>query len=206
MRFSVKADLDNLKRNLTRLERDQVPFAASLAINNLASDVANAITAQMDRYLDNPTPFTEKAYQMRPGTFRGQRASKRDLVAVVEPAKIQGEYLKYQIVGGTRLPKQTAILVPTRKAPLNKYGNLPKGRRKAMISGEKGFFSAGKREDKTPGIYKSLRKTIQPMAFYVDQATYKPIFPIDKIAGGVIRNRFARRFQEALKRALSTAR
>lgn len=206
MRFSVKADFDQIKRNLTRMQRDQVPFAASLALNNLASDVANAITAQMDRYLDNPTPFTEKAYQTRPGTFRGQRASKKNLIAIVEPAKIQGEYLKFQIVGGTRRPRQTAIIVPTRKAPVNKYGNLPRGRRKNMIAGEKGFFSAGKREDKTPGIYKRIRKSVEPMAFYVEQANYEPIFPIDKIAGGVIRNRFNRRFQEALQRAMQTAR
>lgn len=206
MRISVKDDLDQLKRNLTRLERDQVPFAASLALNNLATDIANALTAQMDRYLDKPTPFTQKAYQSRQGTFRGKRANKKNLVAIIEAGKIQGEYLKYQIVGGIRKPKQTAILVPTRKAPLNQYGNLTKGRRKNMIAGEKGFFSAGKREDKTPGIYKRIRKSIEPMAFYVDQASYEPIYPIDKIANGVARNRFARRFREALERAVKTAR
>lgn len=206
MRISVKSDLDDLKRKLTRVQRDQVPFATSLAINNVADDVANAITAQMDRYLDRPTRFTLQAYRTNAGRFRGKRATKRNLFAIIEPAKIQAEYLKFQIVGGTRLPKQTAILVPTRKAPLNNFGNLTKGRRKAMVSGEKGYFSAGKREGKTPGIYKSLRKTVEPMAFYVDKATYEPIFPIDKIAAGVVRNRFTRRFQEALKKALATAR
>jgi hypothetical protein len=44
------------------------------------------------------------------------------------------------------------------------------------------------------------------MAFYVESAEYKAIFPIDKIAGGVVNNRFKLRFNQALKRALATAR
>ena len=79
--------------------------------------------------------------------------------------------------------------------------------RKRMVAGEGKFFSAGQREEKTPGVYKRTGKeTIQPMAFYVEQANYEPIFPIDKIAGGVVKNRFGLRFDQALKRALATAR
>jgi len=207
MRFSVQNDLDRLSRRLTNIQREQVPFATSMAINDVAADVANAVTKQMDRYLDNPTPFTQKAYQSRFGTFKGQRATKRKLYADIIPGQIQAEYLKFQVEGGIRTPKQTAIFVPTRVAPKNKFGNVTRGNRKRFIAGQGQYFSAGEREDKTPGVYKRERKgAITPMAFYVQQAEYKAIFPIDKIAGGVVKNRFGLRFDQALKRALATAR
>ena len=206
MRISVEANLDALTKRLNRIQKEQVPFATSMALNTVAGDVANAITVQMGKYLQNPTPFTQKAYQARPNTFKGERATKRKLFVDIIPGKIQAEYLKWQIEGGIRKPTQTAIFVPTRAAPKNKYGNVPKGTRRKIIAGQGQFFSAGEREGKTPGVYRRRGNRIEPMAFYVEQANYEPIFPIDKIAGGVVKNRFGLRFDQALKRALATAR
>lgn len=204
--ISLKADFDKLKRDLTRQQKDQLPFATSMALNLVAADVANQITKQMDRYLDNPTPFTQKAYQFKANSFRGQRANKRNLTVIIEPAKIQEAYLKFQIAGGTRTPKNKMILVPTQQAPLNSYGNLSRANRKTLITSKKNFFTVGTRENRTPAIYKKEGKNIVPMAFYVQQATYKPIFPIQKIAQGVSTSRFPRRFAEAMRRAMATAR
>jgi hypothetical protein len=203
---SLKADLDKLKRQLTRQQRDQVPFATSMALNNVAGDVANAITVQMDRYLNKPTPFTQKAYQYKANSFRGKRADKRTLTVIIEPAKIQEAYLKFQIAGGTRTPKNRMILVPTKQAPLNNYGNLSRAVRKKLITAKKQYFAVGTRENRTPAIYKREGRRITPMGFYVDQAEYKPIFPVQKIAAGVAANRFPRRFAEAMRRAMATAR
>jgi hypothetical protein len=124
----------------------------------------------------------------------------------IKPGKVQAEYLTFQIEGGTRRPHLKAILVPTRESPKNKYGNVPRATRKRIIAGKGKFFSAGEREEKTPGVYRRQGERITPMAFYVESAEYKAIFPIDKIAGGVVKNRFGLRFDQALKRALATAR
>jgi hypothetical protein len=206
MRLNVSADLDDLKRKLSRVERDQLPFATSMAINNVAVDVANAITKQMERYLDNPTPFTLKAYQSRLGTFKGKRATKKSLVAIIEPGQIQAEYLKFQIAGGVRTPKQSMILVPTKQSPLNRYGNLSRANRKRLVDGKGKFFSVGRKENRTPAIYRRDPTGITPMAVYVQEATYKPILPIYKIANGVVSNQFPKRVREALRRAMATAR
>ena len=205
MNLSIKADFTQLTRKLNRVQREQVPFAISLTLNALAQDAANAITVQMDRYLDRPTPFTKKAYVGGRG-FKGKRASKRNLEAILIPGEVQAEYLKFQIAGGTRLPDKTAILVPTRAAGLNKYGNISRANQKKIAKGEGKFFKAGIREGKTPGVYKRTAKKIEPYAFYVDSATYKPIFPIEKIANGVVQNRLKKQFQKALAKALQTAR
>lgn len=207
MRIEVKSDLDKLTARLNWIQRQQVPYAASVALNNVAVDVANAITAQMETKLDRPTPFTLKAFQFRPGTFRGKRSTKQNLEVVIEAAKIQGEYLRYQIEGGIRYPKQRAILVPSNKAPKNQYGNLSRANRKRFVDGKGKYFTAGTREGKTPGIYlRDSRENVEPMAFYVDRAEYDPRLPTEKIAEGVVRSRFGNRFQDALNRALATAR
>lgn len=206
LKINVSADLADIKRNLSIMQRDQVPFAASMALNETATDVARAITAQMDQYLDNPTPFTKSAYVSNRGKFKGKFANKRTLVAILIPGKVQAEYLRYQIAGGLRVPKQKAILVPTRIAPKNQYGNITRANRKALVSGKRRFFSAGIRENRTPGVYESVNsETARPMAFYVDSAKYKPIFPIDKISSGVVRTRFPKRLQESIKKAMATA-
>lgn len=206
MRFSVQSNLDELSKRLTRVQREQVPFATSMALNTVAGDVAKAITVQMSRYLDNPTPFTQQAYMYRSGKFRGERATKRKLYVDIIPGPKQEAYLRFQIEGGTRTPTGAAILVPTALAPKNKYGNITKGTRKKFVQASGKLFQAGRRENKTPGVYRRVGDRVEPMAFYVERAQYKPIFPIDKIAGGVVKNRFGLRFDQALKRALATAR
>jgi CheY-like chemotaxis protein len=205
MNLSIQADFTQLTKNLTAMQRQQVPFAIAQTLNALADDAAKAITVQMDRYLDRPTSFTKKAYVGGRG-FKGKRATKKTLEAILIPGDIQAKYLKFQIAGGTRLPDQKAILVPTKLAPKNKFGNLSRGNRKRMVAGGADFFSAGNREGKTPGIYKRVGNRIQPFAFYVDDARYEAIFPIEKIAGGVVRNNMPRRFRDALAKAMASAR
>lgn len=206
MRISVEADVERLKQRLNRLQRDQIPFAASMALNNVAADVANEITRQMPNNLDRPTPFTLKAYQFKAGTFRGLRANKRNLTAVINPAEIQKQYLRFQIEGGTRTPKQRAIFVPSDKAPKNQYGNVSRANRRRMIDGKGKYFSAGREQNKTPGVYYRTQNGIEPMAFYVESAKYKPIFPVQAIAKGVVKSKYARRLEEALRRAMANAR
>lgn len=203
MIISVKGDIDRLKRSLTNIQREQVPFAASMALNATAQDVMAEITRQMPNILESPTPFTLRAYRT---LNRQNRANKRNLVVIIEPAPIQKEYLRYQIEGGVRMPTKAKILVPTDRAPKNRYGNLSRANRERFIQGKGKYFTAGQREKKTPGIYLRASGRIEPMAFYVDQARYKAILPVQEIAQGVVRYKFGRRFNEALQRALSTAR
>jgi hypothetical protein len=89
MRFSVQSDLDRLSKKLTHQQKEQIPFATSLALNETANDVSRAITAQMDRYLDNPTPFTKQAYIGKNGKFRGDRSNKKRLFVDIKPGKVQ---------------------------------------------------------------------------------------------------------------------
>jgi len=144
MRISVESNLADLSRQLSYIQREQVPFAASVALNNVAGDVAKAITVQMGDYLDNPTPFTEQAYMYRSGKFKGERSTKRKLYVDIIPGQKQAAYLKFQIQGGIRTPVGAAILVPTALAPKNKYGNITKGTRKKFVEAQGKLFQAGR--------------------------------------------------------------
>lgn len=211
MRIVIKDNLRELSKRLTYIQREQIPFATALALNDLAADVADEITRQMPNLLDRPTPFTLKTFQPSAKRFYGQRANKRNLTAIIDPeataaGKARMAYMKYVIDGGVRTPVKTAILVPTRTAPKNKYGNLSRSNREKISAGAKNLFSAGQREGKTPGVYKRTGRRIQPYAFYVDRAEYKPLLPVQKIAVGVVKSKFNYRFNKALQKALATAR
>lgn len=206
MKVSLVSNVEEVMKGLSALKREQLPFAISLAVNDTAEAVANEITRQMPDYLDRPTPFTETTFQYRSGKFRGKRATKRTLTAVIEGGAIQSKYLKFQIEGGTETPKKRAIAVPTKNATLNRYGNIPN--RKAGLIKKPTQFSA--EINGVAGIWERSQskgvKKLKLIMAYEPSVQYEPRFPIYKIAEGIARNTFNRRFNVAMKKALATAR
>ena len=55
----------------------------------------------------------------------------------------QAPYLSYQIEGGTRTPRGTAIAVPTSNLKLNKYGNIIGGQNRVKRLLEKKYVFQG---------------------------------------------------------------
>lgn len=206
MKVSLVSNVEEVMKGLSSLQREQLPFAISLAVNDTAEAVANEITRQMPEYLDRPTPFTETTFQYRSGKFRGKRSTKRTLTAVIEGGAIQSKYLKFQIEGGTETPKKRAIAVPTKNATLNRYGNIPN--RKAGLIKKPTQFSA--EINGVAGIWERSQskgvKKLKLIMAYEPSVQYEPRFPIYKIAEGIARNTFNRRFNVAMKKALASAR
>ena len=145
------------------LERKQMPFAAALGLSMTAKKVMKVEQRMMVKQLDRPTPFTVKG-------VRWQGANKADfklgrLHSRVYLMPKQAEYLSFQIEGGTRTPKGTAIAVPTSNIKLNRYGNLAggQGRIKRLlakkntfqgtINGVAGIWQRPKRGRQRSGTY-----------------------------------------------------
>ena len=125
LQISVKSDVDKALKGMSRLHKKQMPFAAALGLTMTAKKVAKVEQRMMVRELDRPTPFMIKG-------VRWQGANKADfklgrLHSRVYLMPKQAEYLRFQIEGGTRTPKGTAIAVPTSNVKLNRYGNLAGG-------------------------------------------------------------------------------
>jgi len=190
--FNIKGDLKAITKHLNRVQKKQIPFAASVAINNTLKQVVKAEQAQIVKRLDRPTPFTVKAFKIN-------WSKKRMLHGEVVIKPDQWKYLKYQIEGGTRTNN---IIVPTHHSNLNQYGNI-KGKRTGPAKDKNKFANKAGVWQKTGGKRNPKLKLI---AVFVRSATYKKRFPFYKIADGVARSQFQKNFKRSLNQALRTAR
>jgi hypothetical protein len=133
---------EDLKKKLTEVQRDQIPFATALALTRTAARVKAAEIAWMQGGIDRgATPWTLRSLYLK-------RAEKKALgkgarvwfIDGADRGTPAGEYLKPQVHGGGREPKrgEKAIrsrhklangrfLVPGRYVPLNAYGNIKGG-------------------------------------------------------------------------------
>lgn len=219
--ITVKVNTDVLERKLQAIAGEQVPYATAVALTNTAKDCSVALSDELPKYLDNPTPFTMRAFAI-------QRAEKSTLRAKVFTRDAQGRYLKWQVEGGDRAPSRKLQRLPGDIA-LNAYGNLPAGEIKRLVA----LAKAGKRVSKARGakvgvsskvdlfygdpgngravgIYKRIVKGDQeflvPLVIMPQgPVKYRPRFPAERIVRETAARVFPERFRAALRLAISTA-
>lgn len=221
MQISVKADVKELTRGLNKIQRKQIPFATSKALNTLAFDVRKTLQDSLDVHLDRPTKYTERGVQVK-------KSTKKDLVAVVgfrsrtfgkgQGSVPQADYMKLQIEGGTRRPKGQALPVPVPKnMKTNKYGNIVRGKIQKLLGDKDRYFSGVPKgiTEGGEGIWErmpanSKRKRpggkIRMVIAWEEQAMYQKRFPFESIVTKTIRTNFRRRFTDSLGLALKSAR
>jgi hypothetical protein len=136
--LSVRADLKGLSKDLTALERTQLPYATALALTATAKAVQAGETAALSEVFDRPTPFTQRAFGVK-------GATKATLTAVVFAKDIQAEYLSPFAEGSARqqLRGKRGLPVPKNLRP-NQYGNLPRGTLGRLRGRKDVFFGAVK--------------------------------------------------------------
>ena len=195
MDLGLRRDLDKVIGNLNRFERKQLPFATSLALNTVAADAQKRSQRRMRIDLDKPTRFTLQGVAVK-------RSTKRKLESAVYIKEIQAEYLKYQVEGGTRRPKNRAIVVPV-KVRLNKFGNIPRRKIKALLTRDDVFVV---RESKAAGIYQRMKSgKLKMLVAFEPKADYEKRFPFGDIVIKEAQTRMAPALRQSLRRALSTA-
>lgn len=136
-----------LKRELSDIERRQLPFATALALSRTAQMVKGAEIEEMKRVFDAPTRFTLNSLFVRP-------AKKNRLEAVVwvkdyaSKADAPTRWLLPEVMGGERGNKRSEkllrargilsagrYLMPGRDMPLDGSGNVSRGRMQKVLSG-----------------------------------------------------------------------
>jgi hypothetical protein len=193
-----------------------MPFAAALGLTMTAKKVAKVEQRMMVRQLDRPTPFTIKC-------VRWQGANKADfktgrLHSRVYLMPTQAEYLRFQIEGGTRTPKGTAIAVPTSNVKLNRYGNLAggQGRIKRLlakkntfqgtINGVAGIWQRPKRGKRSSGGSGTMGQSgLKLLVAYESSTQYQPRFDFYGIAQRSVRTNIGKEMDKAIGRALRSA-
>lgn len=214
MRIEVKTNIKELTSNLNRAQREQIPFAASQTINQLAFEISKKVLPNKTKevFEGGATAFTQKA-------FNYAKSSKRNLIARVFIDEKREKYMRFMIAGGTRTPNKRAILVATDNSKVNKFGNIPRGTVQQMIQDKTKFFKGipkGREGQQYEGIWerygranKAGGQRIRMVGRYTDEAQYKPLFMFAEYAKNIVFARqggFNERFKANLERALANAR
>lgn len=195
--LSVKGDIDDVLKDLTRQQKKQVPFAAAKALTLTAKGAQKAVQKVMHKQLDRPTPFTIRGVAIIP-------AKKTHLTSTVFIKDIQFEYLQYQMYGGTRTPRGRALVVPAYATKLNKFGNLTKGKIQRLLADPNHFSGV---VNGVPGIYRRFkRKPPKLVVMYTKSASYTRRFHFHRTVEKNAAANFARHFDKTMREALATAR
>lgn len=219
--ISIRSNVRNVLSYTDRLSK-QYRFAVAKAMTDTVRNARDAMPAQAERDLDNPTPWTNKAFYFK-------SAQKATLVAEVGIKDIQSAYLKYQVEGGIRRPARKGLRLPA-EVELNRFGNIPKGLIGQLVarakSGRRATKTQAKRfgvssgldlfygdpgSNRPPGIYKRVgkgdRQSLVPVVVFPQQpAVYRKRFDFYGQARRVIARKFEPNLRRAWAHALATAR
>jgi len=214
MQINVTLNIKDITKNLNRIQKEQIPFAASQTINQLAFEISKKTLPNKTKevFEGGATAFTQKA-------FNYAKSNKRTLIARVFIDEKREKYMRFMVAGGTRTPTKRAILVATDYSKVNKFGNIPRGTIQQMIEDKSKFFKGvpkGRQGQQYEGIWERYGRTskaggqrIRMVGRYTDEAQYKPLFMFAKYASDIVFAReggFNNRFRANLQRALANAR
>ena len=153
--ISVKTTLDQWRAQMTTVQREQIPFAAAVALNDCAEIAQLNIRDDEKRVFDRPTPYTLDSTYVR-------RASKQNLQASIEikdeafKANPAAKWLAPEVFGGDRPMKKFELAlkrigivpsglycVPGSAATLDAYGNMSRGQIVQIMSWFQAFGQQG---------------------------------------------------------------
>ena len=219
MRISVKSNIKDVKKGLSRIQQKQIPFATSQTLNQLAFDltkrkgkgVLGAATAtEFDKKKGKgSTPFTQR-------NFFFDKSNKKNLTAHVWWDIRNADYMRFQVKGGVRSPKSKAIVVPTKNAKkhLNAFGNFKKGAVTEMLRDKSKYFSGSPLGAvKSEGIWERYGRStkrggqkIRKIISYVNKASYQPKFKFAQITADFVASEkggFDTKFRKNLRKAIA---
>lgn len=197
MRLDVRHNIEEARKALNEAEREHLPFAVSLALNDVVKGLAVTVRRRMVQVLDRPVAFTRNSAAVK-------LSSKRNLSASVFIKDRQAAYLIWQETGGTRTPKGRAIPVPV-KIRKNAAGNMAKNAIKNAL-GRKDTFATRPGSKLPGGIYQRTggkrRPGLKMLVGFEPKAAYRDR-PLK--FGETVSRLAADRLPGALARALTRA-
>ena len=195
IQIDVRADLKRMTDRLTDVQKQQVPYATSVALNKTIRDLQQIEKSGMPEDIDRPTPFTVRGIQYK-------KSTKANLEAKVFIEQKRAEYLQWTVHGGTRKPRRKVLIIGLTER--NQYGNTPGFRQfRTRLLAKKHHFEATM--GTTHGIWKRIgkqRNDIQLVALYSRQADYTKTYRFGRrafrSAGGLFRKYFTAAIETAI--------
>lgn len=154
MQVNIKADIKEATRQLTKIQKKQIPYATSRALNETANRTAKYMKQYARRVFHKPTRYTIAG-------IRWRKTNKKDLTSYVylndwpDKGTPQSKYLHPQIHGGGRALKASELafrragILPPGKylAPspryMNSAGNIKPGLMQLIMSQMHAFKEVG---------------------------------------------------------------
>ena len=234
--IEVRVDTRDMTRWLNDVQKKQIPYATALALTRTAKLVEKDLRQEMSTTFDNPSPYTLKGTFSTSAKKTDLQAviGLKDKGMRVPPAVLLKEHFGGGLRG--HKPMEAAmqaigalpsgwLAMPGAGMPLDGYGNPKRaivreilgslktrtqqykgrGKRMALI----GYFvvPVGNDGHLQPGVYwRSSARAIKPMFVFVQQASYRKVLDLPRIANKVIGESFNKQFNAALEHALATAR
>lgn len=168
--INISADVDKAVKHLHGVSK-QIPFAASLAINNTAKKVKEKEGHEIRDVFDRPTPYIQNSIFVKPSNKRNLNAivGIKDMAIKGNPAT---KILKAEIGGGSRRLKRYEVLlrstgnlpsgyytVPGQAAKIDQYGNIARSQITQILSYFKSFPEAGYKANATDVTKARLAKS-----------------------------------------------
>lgn len=170
--ISARVKADTATAHLNALERKQLPFAYSLAVNRTAKLVKQAEIDKMRAVFDRPTPYTLNSLLIKRGT-KANPTAKVWLKDQSYAGKGIGaeKYLLPQIDGGSRQHKRFEkalqgvgampkgyYCIPGKFAQMDNYGNWSRGQIVKILSFFRAFHQSGHTANMTEASRRRLAR------------------------------------------------
>jgi hypothetical protein len=157
----------------------------------------------MNKRLDRPKSTTTKVGSGNNALFF-LRSGKKNLSATLGFKDWASEFIQFLVFGGTRTTGKNIPIPFKQNARLNQYGNIT-GKKSGLIKKKAQFFGNIGGVD---GVFERAKKDSKPKLIigFKKSVNYKPIFPFYEIAGRYVGFTFPKKFNEALAKALRSAR
>lgn len=211
MNINIKADIKPLNKKLTSLQRSQIPFASSVAINKTGVKILSALGSNAEKKFEGgATKQSLRAFKIPTG-LKGKKtniqfSTKKDLTATIFMPDWAEKFLKYQVFGGIRRSNsEGGTGVPFKKNKrLNRFGNIA-GRKSGLVKGENEFIATIKGITGVWRRYGKGARQIKLMVAFEKTVNYKnPKFPFFKIGEMVYKNQFPKIYKKELKKAIES--
>ena len=148
IRMYVKFDTSAVKRYLSDLERNQIPFATANALTQIGNRVQKGLIDEMTERFDRPTPWTKRSTFVKPATKRNLEATTGVKDRAYAGNRLSAaEILHHQFAGGGRQVKAlehwlrragylgtNEYAAPGSGARLDRYGNMSRGLVQQILS------------------------------------------------------------------------
>ncbi len=203
MEFNISSNIREFERKLIRLQRQQVPFALSKAMNNTMFDVR-----RFEVGVTYPKAFAVKSPSFFRAIMRVDEATKINLVARLTDKSPGGrDYLQRHTEGGTKTPRGSNIAIPAQVRRRARGGVLNSKRPNKLLSDPKVFkgMIRGK-----PAIMRRMgrakSRSIKVLYLLRPSVPIKKSFRFYEDGAKVVQRTLPGHFQTSFTRALATAR